>query len=104
MDHKEYENSSAGECIKTPQGYWVFFPNPLPPQLTYDNDLIKILSDADRLLGELSGTGRVLPNYLLIAPYIRREAISSSRIEENAGIFERSLFLRGGGSSRAART
>jgi Fic family protein len=30
----------------------------------------------------LSGTGRLLPNpYLLIAPYVRREAVSSSRIE-----------------------
>jgi Fic family protein len=44
--------------------------------------MIKLLSDADRLLGELSGTGRVLKNpYLLISPYIRREAVSSSKIE-----------------------
>lgn len=48
----------------------------------YDAELISLLSDADRSLGELSGTGRLLPNpYLLITPYIRREAVASSRIE-----------------------
>ncbi len=82
MDPKEFEHSTAGRCINTLTGYWAFVPNPLPPEISYDGELIRLLSDADRLLGELSGTGRLLPNpYLLIAPYIRREAVSSSRIE-----------------------
>lgn len=68
--------------MKTLRGYWAFIPNPLPPNINYDKKLTPLLSEADRLLGELSGTGRLLPNpYLLIAPYIRREAVSSSRIE-----------------------
>jgi Fic family protein len=50
--------------------------------LVYDTYTINLLSQADRLLGELSGTGRILQNpYLLISPYIRREAVSSSKIE-----------------------
>jgi len=82
LDPKDFKDSSAGKCIKTPRGYWAFIPNPLPPPIDYDRNLVRLLSDADRLLGELSGTGRLLPNpYLLIAPYIRREAVSSSRIE-----------------------
>ena len=82
MDPREFANSSAGRCVKTLTGYWAFVPNPLPPDISYDNSLIRLLSEADRLLGELSGTGRVLANpYLLIAPYVRREAVSSSRIE-----------------------
>ena len=82
MNHKDFKNSSAGKCLKTLRGYWAFVPNALPPCINYDKDLILLLSDADRLLGELSGTGRLLPNpYLLIAAYIRREAVSSSRIE-----------------------
>jgi len=82
MDSEDFKSSSAGRCIKTLQGYWAFVPTPLPPPLAHDDELIKLLSDADRLLGELSGTGRVLKNpYLLIAPYIRREAVSSSKIE-----------------------
>lgn len=64
------------------RGYWAFIPNPLPPKIGYDRKLSRLLSEADRLLGELSGTGRLLLNpYLLISPYIRREAVSSSRIE-----------------------
>ncbi|HXW68437.1 MAG TPA: Fic/DOC family N-terminal domain-containing protein, partial [Dissulfurispiraceae bacterium] len=78
----DFENSPAGKCVRTTRGYCAFIPNPLPPALAYDKKLIGLLSEADRLLGELSGTGRLLPNpYLLIAPYSRREAVSSSRIE-----------------------
>ena len=40
------------------------------------------LSRADAALSELSGFGRNLANpHLLIAPYVRREAVLSSRIE-----------------------
>ncbi|MEA3223129.1 MAG: Fic family protein [Thermodesulfobacteriota bacterium] len=82
MDPKDFESSLSGKCIKTLKGYWAFMPTPLPPPIDYDKKLIRLLSEADRSLGELSGTGRLLPNpYLLIAPYIRREAVSSSRIE-----------------------
>jgi len=82
LNPDDFKNSAAGKCIKTLGGYWAFIPNPLPPRIEYDQEIINLLSDADRLLGELSGTGRLLPNpYLLIAPYVRREAVSSSRIE-----------------------
>lgn len=82
MKPEDFENSSAGRCVKTTTGYWAFIPHPLPPVLGYDTSLIRLLSEAHRLLGELSGTGRLLANpYLLIAPYVRREAVSSSRIE-----------------------
>ncbi len=82
MNPKDFENSGAGRCINKLKGYWAFVPNPLPPEINYDRELIRLLSEADRLLGELSGTGSLLRNpYLLIAPYIRREAVASSRIE-----------------------
>jgi len=79
---EDFAKSTAGQCIKTPQGYWAFVPNPLPPQIDYPLSLVNLLSDADRALGRLDGVGRILPNpHLLIAPYIRREAVLSSRIE-----------------------
>ena len=82
LDPREFDHSSPGRCIKAPTGYWAFIPHPLPPDISYDTPLIRLLSEADRLLGELSGTGRLVANpYLLIAPYVRREAVSSSRIE-----------------------
>jgi len=82
LNPEKFKQSSSGKCIKTLTGYWAYIPNPLPPKINYSRDFVFLLSEGDRLLGELSGIGRLIPNpYLLIAPYIRREAISSSRIE-----------------------
>jgi len=68
--------------IRARGGYHAFIPAPLPPKLAYDDDLVRVLSRADARLSELSGLGRHLPNpHLLIAPYVRREAVLSSRIE-----------------------
>lgn len=68
--------------IRAPAGYFAFIPAPLPPELEYDSDLVLTLSRADAALSELSGLGGQLPNpHLLISPYMRREAVLSSRIE-----------------------
>lgn len=82
MNPEDFQNSEAGRVIQTPQGYMAFIPAPLPPNLVYDDNLVVALSRADAALSELSGLGRQLPNpHLLIAPYVRREAVLSSRIE-----------------------
>jgi Fic family protein len=71
--------------IKVGQGetaYWSFVPNPLPPQLEPSWDLANALSEADRAVSELAGLGRMLSNpNLFIRPFLRREAVLSSRIE-----------------------
>lgn len=67
---------------RVPSGYWAFVPPPLPPVLDFDAPLVRALSDGDRALGRLAGVGSSLPNpYLLITPFLRREAVLSSRIE-----------------------
>jgi Fic family protein len=82
MNPKNFRSLSTGRVIQTAQGYAAFIPAPLPPALVYDDDLVLALSRADAVLSELSGLGRHLPNpHLLIAPYVRREAVLSSRIE-----------------------
>ncbi|HUT01042.1 MAG TPA: Fic family protein [Phycisphaerae bacterium] len=44
--------------------------------------MLRALSDADRLIGQLASEGRNLPNpHLFIRPFVRREAVLSSRIE-----------------------
>jgi Fic family protein len=64
------------------EGCWAFVPVPIPPKLDYGPPLVAALSEADRALGELAGLGRTLPNpYLLTRPFLRREAVLSSRIE-----------------------
>src|SRR4029078_9671156 len=68
--------------VKTLTGYWAFIPAVPTPKITYDSTLALLLSQADAALSELSGLGRYLPNPdLLIAPYVKREAVASTRIE-----------------------
>jgi len=82
MNPKDFSESKSGRLANAPQGFLAFVPNPLPPQITFDMDLVLALSKADTALSELSGLGGQLPNpHLLISPYIRREAVLSSRIE-----------------------
>lgn len=82
MNPNEFKRSPSGKCLEISPGYCAFLPNPLPPHIRYDSRLVHQVSEATRVLGELSGTAGLLRNpYLLIAPYIRREAVSSSRIE-----------------------
>lgn len=82
MDRKQFEASGTGRLVRAAGGYWAFVPAPLPPTLHYDEKTVLLLSQADAGLGELSGLGRHLPNpHLLITPYVRREAVLSSRIE-----------------------
>lgn len=85
MDPARFQDSPAGRLLKIEQGetgYWAFIPNSLPPQISLDSEFVRALSDADRALGELAGLGRAMPNPdLLIGPFLRREAVLSSRIE-----------------------
>lgn len=74
--------------------YWAFVPHPLPPSLTLDAITMACLSTADRALGELKGVGRMLPNpHLLISPFLRREAVLSSRIEGTVTNFQQLLLF-----------
>jgi len=85
MNIERFRTSPSGRLIRLGADeaeYWAFVPNPLPPELPFDAELVCALSDADRALGELAGLGRTMPNpQLLIGPFIRREAVLSSRIE-----------------------
>lgn len=72
----------TGRNVRCPGGYTAFVPDPLPPALAWTPDLVRSLSDADRAIGRLAGEGGRLPNpHLLIRPFVRREAVLSSRIE-----------------------
>ena len=82
MNQKDFSENTSGRLFNAPQGYLAFVPNPLPPSIAFDMELVLALSKADSALSELSGLGGQLPNpHLLISPYIRREAVLSSRIE-----------------------
>lgn len=79
---REAKASGAGVWRETGRGYRAFHPHPLPPKIDWSPGLVRSLSDADARLGRLAGEGRRLPNpHLLIRPFVRREAVYSSRIE-----------------------
>jgi Fic family protein len=84
MDPKAFTSDRAGRIIRVPgaAGYHAFAPHPLPPELQWTPPLVSALSHADRALAELSALARSLPApHLLIRPFIRQEAVLSSRIE-----------------------
>ena len=101
MQPSDFTEKAPGRPIRTAQDYWAFVPQPLPPALEIDWDLANTLSEADRSLSELSGVARTLPNpHLLIAPFVRREAVLSSRIEGTQAGFSDLLFFEAAPSAK----
>ena len=93
MDVSRFRNSPSGRPVQANAGgvaYWAFVPAPLPPAFPPDAELMRVSSQAAYALGELAALGRGLANpHLLIGPFLRREAVLSSRIEgTQAGIAE----------------
>jgi Fic family protein len=82
VNPRNYRNSSAGNPIQHPQGYWYFLPADLPPGLNWSPALVSILAEAERNLSKLANLG-ISPASLdlLVQPFIRREAVVSTRIE-----------------------
>jgi len=73
---------SPGRTMRCAGGYDAFLPDPLPPAVDWSPALVRALSDADRAIGRLAGEGGRLPNpHILLRPFVRREAVLSSRIE-----------------------
>jgi len=71
-----------GRWITSLEGYRAFHPHPLPPRLDWTPTLASALADASLVVGRLAGEGRRSPNpHVLIRPFMRREAVLSSRIE-----------------------
>lgn len=77
-------SARTGRMLQQPTGYRAFIPAPLPPSppITFDTELIKLLTNAERTLGRLDGATQIIPDPdLFVAMYVRREAVLSSQIE-----------------------
>lgn len=82
MKVAEFTKRAPGALTTTLEGNPAFVPNPAPRQLRLSDEAIGLLDEASNRLGVLAGIARRLPNpELLIGPYLRREAVLSSRIE-----------------------
>lgn len=82
MDPADFAEDFPGE-LNQDQGYPTYKPEPLPPELEYSPKLINKLAEARGAIGKLAGIGQVVQEsrMLLLGPFIRREAVFSSRIE-----------------------
>jgi Fic family protein len=77
-------NSRAGKTVPQGTGYLAYVPNKLPPDppILFDSEMIRLMSEADLALGQLSGVSSLLPNPdLFVAMYVKKEAVLSSQIE-----------------------
>lgn len=107
MQPDDFTQDKWGKLVWNPAGgagYWAFLPHPLPPKLELTWELAGKLSAADRALSELAGSARNLPNpHLLIGPFIRREAVLSSRIEGTQASLSDLFFFEAAGAGSAVR-
>lgn len=84
MQLGDFSDTVFGSARRTGgrHGYVAFFPRPIPRELPISASNLLRLADAEAALGRLAGAGRLLPHpQLLVRPYLRREAVASTRIE-----------------------
>jgi len=80
----DYASTQFGRARRTPgkHGYAAYFPMAIPRSIELSAENLVRMADAEAALGRLAGAGRLLPNpQLLVGPYLRREAVASTRIE-----------------------
>ncbi len=79
---KELDNSPIGHLVPIGKELRAYIPDPLPRHIDLGASLIYQLDEASRAVATLDGVGETISNpHLLIAPFMRREAVLSSRIE-----------------------
>ena len=82
MSMDQLKNSPCGRLVPTVRGQSAFVPNPLPRHIQPSMPLMHSLDEASSAVATLAGVGETIPNpHLLIHPFMRREAVLSSRIE-----------------------
>lgn len=82
MEARQFTKRASGTVVTAPEGYPAFAPNPAPREIGLSDGSLAALDEASNRLGILQGIGRQIRNTdLLIAPYMSREAVLSSRIE-----------------------
>jgi Fic family protein len=85
MEPSRFKNRAMGSltsAVADGKNCWAFVPKKLPHAIHYDASMGSAIAEANGALGQLAGLARQAPNpHLLLGPFIRREAILSSRIE-----------------------
>src|SRR5438270_3481394 len=77
-----FGSSDRGVVRRALEGFWAFYPAPLPRRVPLSAELLVLFDEATGAVHRLGGVGRLVPNaHLLIGPHLRLEAVLSSRIE-----------------------
>ncbi len=111
MKREDFLTTATGRIERSFGGSDTFIPAPPPTDIQYDAELVLLLERAGTALGELSASGRLLPNpqlRLLVDLFISHEAVLSSRIEGTQASLSDILLdeidaAAEGGASRADR-
>jgi Fic family protein len=98
MDPLAFKEGAPGNLVSLDElgsGAFAFVPEPLPVRgLALSPEVLLALSSADAQLGKLDGVATNLPDpELLIGPFLRREAVTSSRIEGTQTSFSDLVML-----------
>jgi Fic family protein len=97
MKKTDFSNQAPGKVIRTLKDYEAFIPDPLPPDITWSNKLLAVLSEADRSLAQLAEVGTTFPvPHAVVRPFIRKEAVLSSQIEGTRTTFQELLSFEAG--------
>lgn len=82
MGFENTVSERVGKLRKIPNSILYTFQVEIPLELKYTNKLVNYLSKASNSLGKLSEAGSKMSNpNLMIVPYLKNEAVLSSRIE-----------------------
>ncbi len=81
-DNFEGYTNPNGAIRPSRDGWQTFVPADLPPTIGYNREMVLLLAEAERTMGELKGKGSSLGNpHMLLRAYLKREAVVSSKIE-----------------------
>ncbi|MEX1163423.1 MAG: Fic family protein [Nitriliruptor sp.] len=82
MDVEAFTSDRLGAVRKTIDGHHAFHPGPVPREVDYDATTVNKLTEATAAVHRLAGVSRLLPSPdILMGPYVRIEAVLSSKIE-----------------------
>ena len=96
-------DSSSGKIVPIGGGQLAFIPDPLPRDLPLSPKLVLLLDNASRAVATLAGVGETVPNpHMLAQPFIRREAVLSSRIEGTLASLSDVLAYEASGRRRSS--
>ena len=92
MKITDFNQNAPGKVIRTIEGHDAFIPDPLPPQMEWSTKLLSKLALAERSIARLEEVGKNFPvPYVVVRPFIRKEAVLSSQIEGTRTTFEELL-------------